>query len=73
MILPALARALSPAASACAVCFGANDYAGLKNGLTWGLVILLSSVFGCVLTLCYGVIRMERRKAAADAAAGGAA
>lgn len=69
MIVPVLARALGSAASACSVCFGANDYGGLKDGLTWGLIVLLSATFAIVLTLIYAVIRMEKRKAAADAAA----
>ena len=66
MIVPALARALAAAAAACPVCYGANDYSGLKDGLTWGLVILLSSTFAIVLTLAYAVVRMERRKTLVD-------
>ena len=66
-VLAVLARALADSAAACSVCYGANDYAGLKDGLTWGLVILLSSTFAIVLTLMYAVYKMEQRKALADA------
>lgn len=67
--LAALARAFASAATACAVCYGANDYSGLKDGLSWGLLILLTATFSIVITLGWAVVRMERRKAAADAAA----
>ena len=66
MIVSALARALAAAAAACPVCYGANDYSGLKDGLTIGLFVLLFSTFAIVLTLAYAVVRMERRKALAD-------
>lgn len=71
--LTALVRVAAEAARACPVCYGANDYGGLKSGLTWGLAILLSATFAIILTLIYAVVRMERRKAAADAMLGGAA
>lgn len=66
-LIAALARALANLAAACPVCYGANDYAGLKDGLTWGLIILLTSTFAIVLTIMYAVYRMEQRKSAADA------
>ena len=72
-VLASLARALAAAAAACPICYGANDYGGLKDGLTWGLIILLTSTFAIVLTLVYAVLRLERRKTLADAALRGRA
>ena len=60
LLLPA-ARAYS-----CAVCFGKGDNPGLVSGLTWGLFILIGATFVSVAWLTAAMVRMEKRKAAAD-------
>ena len=66
-------QALAPkAALACAVCFGADsENAGLAQGLTWGLVVLLGSTFTLLGSMVYAVVRIERRRLALQAATGG--
>jgi hypothetical protein len=56
----------SPAARACAVCFGGKDQPGLVRGLIIGGVILLASVFSILIALTKAVWDMERRKSAID-------
>lgn len=59
-------------ALACAVCFGVDsENAGLAKGLTWGLFLLLGSTFAVLGTMVVGVLRMERRRVALQAAPGG--
>lgn len=59
-------------ALSCGVCFGADsENAGLAKGLTWGLFLLLGSTFAVLGTMVVGVLRMERRRVALQAAPGG--
>ncbi len=64
-------QTLAPrAASACAVCFGADsENAGLAQGLTWGLFVLLGSTFALLTAMVVAVVRIERRRLALQAAA----
>lgn len=51
---------------ACAVCFGANDNAGLAQGLTWGLFLLLFFTFAILGALCTAVYKIEKGREVAD-------
>lgn len=64
--LALLAALLPQEALACAVCYTPDTESGLAMGLTWGLVILITSTFAIVGTLFVAVIKMERAKARAE-------
>jgi len=52
---------LTGSAFACAVCFGKDvENAGLVDGLSWGLLILLGSTFAILAVLVAAVVRIER-------------
>lgn len=63
----ALAALLPQAASACAVCFGSNE--ALASGLNWGIGILLSFTCLTVGGITWAVVKVEKSRAAAEAAA----
>lgn len=64
-----LALALPRTAAACAVCFGkAAGQEGLFRGLTLGLFVLIGSTMAMLAGIAAAMIRIERRRAAAERA-----
>lgn len=67
-VIGLLLSARPPLAQACAVCFGKSGQEGLASGLFWGISILLAFTFCILGGLAAAVIRIEKSRAAADAA-----
>lgn len=67
--LPLLARALGGAASACPFCFSRGlENTAFGKALPYGIFGLIVTTLSILTTLAVTVVRMEQRKAAADAA-----
>ena len=67
--LIALSALAAPrAASACAVCFGADKNSKTAQAITIGILMLLGTVFSVLTALVAAVWRIEQRKIAAEAA-----
>jgi hypothetical protein len=58
---------LAAQASACPFCFGDVGPAGLSSGIFWGLIVLIIATFTILSVFIWSVVRMEKRKAHAEA------
>lgn len=62
-LLPLL---LARAAQACTVCFGGGE-GRLSQGLTWGILLLITVTFSILAVLTIAVLRIEKRRASMEA------
>jgi hypothetical protein len=63
-----LHSAFNGPARACAVCFGKSDQVGLVTGITIGIFTLMGLTFAMIGGIFMTVRRIERARAAAEAA-----
>ena len=68
-LLAAALLLLPRGAAACAVCVGGADgQSGLSNGIWWGIMVLLVATMSMVGSIFWLLWRVEKRRAAAEAA-----
>lgn len=69
MMNPALSLLLTVApgsAAACAVCFGGSGAKGLMDGISWGIIILLTATMTMVGGIGYLLYKVEKNRPAED-------
>jgi len=64
-LIISIQAALSPTASACAVCFGRTD-SPLGKGLHWGVLALLAFVFAMLAAFGAFAVYLAKRSTAAE-------